>query len=445
MMRFWRDYGATRATFIIVGAFLILLAAAALFWFVPMGRIEYVTREHAQVVSSLASSSALTMGMATTTASTTPPQFVVTHVKTPDQVKAVYMTSWAAGSSKFRKHLYDLVDTTEINSVVIDVKDYTGRISFEVDDPALIATGASEERIPDIKEFIGKLHSKGVYVIARISSFQDSYLIKGHPEWAVKTTAGNVWQDYKGVKWLDAGAKPVWEYLVAIGKQSYAVGFDELNFDYIRFPSDGNLEDIAYSWGAGRNRMEVMKDFFEYIHQQFEPTGIPTSADLFGLTTSAEGDLGIGQILEYALASFDYVAPMVYPSHFGKGFIGYAKPAQYPYEVISYSMGHAVAKAEATTTRMRSIGMDPIASTTPQLYTKEVYDKNKLRPWLQAFDLGAVYTPEMVRAQIRATNDLGLDSWMLWNAASVYDVRSLLTKEGTPRVVTQKISTSTAH
>jgi len=427
MMIKLRGLGAVRTTIIIVVAFLIIITGCIFMWSLPFGRINYSANvsEAIQATSSSLVSSSTTQAMLE--ASTTP-VFVVTHIQTPLAVKAIYMTSWAAGNDKFRKHLFDLVDTTEINAVVIDVKDYSGRISFMVEDPILKETGASEKRIPDIKEFLGKLHEKGVYVIARISSFQDSYMINIHPEWAVKTNEGNVWKDYKGVKWLDAGAKPVWDYLVAIGKESYAVGFDELNFDYIRFPSDGNLKDISYSWGAGRQRSIVMKDFFSYIHDQFKPLNIPISADLFGLTTSADDDLGIGQILEYALDSFDYVAPMVYPSHFGVGFNGYKKPALYPYEVIKYSMSHAIDKAEATTTKSRALGEDMIASTTPQLYTKKSYDKNKLRPWLQAFDLGSVYTPEMVRAQIQATYDVGLDSWMLWNAGSVYKKEALLPK-----------------
>ncbi len=431
MRELWRDYGSTRMTLIIVVAFLIVAALVAALWFIPQGHIDYVASNTNPNSASVANQAVpiVTTIQTPPEASSTPPAFVVTHIATPNPLKAVYMSSWAAGSQKFRKHLYDLVDTTEINAVVIDVKDYSGHISFPVEDPMLAATGAAEKRIPDIKEFIGTLHDKGVYVIARISSFQDSFMINIHPEWAVKTKEGNVWQDYKGVKWLDAGAKPVWEYLVAIGKESYNVGFDELNFDYIRFPSDGNLRDIAYSWGEGRSRQEVMKDFFTYMHEQFSQSGIPISADLFGLTTSANDDLGIGQILENALASFDYVAPMVYPSHFGHGFIGFEKPAQHPYEVIKSSMDHAVRKAEETTTTFQNLGEDPIASTTPQLYTKESYDKSKLRPWLQAFDLGAVYTPEMVRLQIQATYDAGLTSWMLWNAGSIYKKDALLGKE----------------
>lgn len=429
MRELWREIGATRATTIIFAAFVIVVVGFFVAWFLPMGSISYSSIGlNGSLAATSTTANVLNTSSTLTTASTTPPAFVVTHVNTPEPLKGIYMSSWAAGSSKFRPHLFDLVDTTEVNAVVIDVKDYTGRISFNVEDPELAKIGASENRIPDIKEFIDKLHKKNVYVIGRISVFQDSYMMNVHPEWAVKTKEGGVWKDFKGVKWLDAGAKPVWEYAARIGREAYAVGFDELNFDYIRFPSDGNLEDISYSWAEGRQRTEIIKDFYAFMHHEFVGSGIPISADLFGLTTSAEGDLGIGQILEYALDSFDYVAPMVYPSHFGPGFDGYAKPAQHPYEIIYSSMSSAVKKALSTTTKSLLLAEEPIASTSPQLYTKKTYDKNKLRPWLQAFDLGAIYTPEMVRKQIQATYDVGLTSWMLWNAASVYDKNALLKK-----------------
>ncbi|MEI8327976.1 MAG: putative glycoside hydrolase [Candidatus Taylorbacteria bacterium] len=388
MMYSWLDNGTTRVVVILLGACFIFVCIFVVFSSLPLGKVTYSNAFEAPIV-------------ATSTES------VVTHIKTPDPLKAVYLTGWAAGNKKFRDRLFDLVDTTEINAVVIDVKDYSGRISFPVDDPMLVKIGASQNRIPDVVDYIARLHARGVYVIARISSFQDSFLINVHPEWAVKTNDGKIWQDYKGVKWLDAGAQPVWDYLIAIGKQSYAYGFDELNFDYMRYPSDGNLDDVAYSWSAGRNRREVMHDFYLYMRENLsiDSVPIPISADLFGLTTSSNDDLGIGQVLVDALPYFDYVSPMVYPSHFSKGYLNLTKPALQPYEVVKFAM---------STARDRAIA----ASSSP----------NKLRPWLQAFDLGAVYTPDMVRAQIRATNDVGLSSWSLWDAASVYDKEDLLPK-----------------
>lgn len=401
-----KKFGATRLAVIFACACCAVAAVCLLYAYFSLGEIFY--SQPANAVNAVSALSARPE-----------PKPLVYHLSAPDSLKALYFTSWAAGNAKFRKELLDIASSTEINAVVIDVKDYTGRISFAVDDPALKATGSSQNRIPDIKEFISELHERGVYVIARISAFQDSYLINVHPEWAVKTRDGGVWSDYKGVKWLDPGARPVWDYLVAIGKQAYAVGFDELNFDYIRFPSDGDLKDISYSWSDGRSRAEVMKDFFAHLRAQFASTSIPLSIDLFGLTTSAEDDLGIGQVLGDALPYFDFVDPMVYPSHFSHGFIGYDRPAEHPYEVVSYSMERAIQKAYE-------------ASSSPM----------KIRPWLQAFDLGAVYTPAMVRAQIQATYDSGLKSWLLWDAASVYDKDDLVSKGSTSSPAA--ISTTTA-
>jgi hypothetical protein len=190
MIGFWREHGSTRFATIIVVAFVVIGVLVALVWFLPLGRIEYSALLQSQ--DDVPVVAAVIPALEEVASST--PVWKATHISTPDQVKAVYMTSWAAGSEKFRKHLFELIDTTEINSVVIDVKDYTGRISFEMDDPLVIEKGAIEKRIPDIKEFIEELHKKDVYVIARISVFQDSYLINVHPEWAVKTKDGKIWQ-----------------------------------------------------------------------------------------------------------------------------------------------------------------------------------------------------------------------------------------------------------
>ncbi|MFA6272883.1 MAG: putative glycoside hydrolase [Candidatus Paceibacterota bacterium] len=326
----------------------------------------------------------------------------VTHLKTPVPLKALYLTSWTAGYNVRREKLIDLVDNTELNAVVIDIKDYTGRISFLIDNPELQAIGSAKNIVPDIKELIKKLHDKNIYIIGRISVFQDPYLVSKYPEWAVKKNSDQkvVWKDYKGITWLDAGASGVWDYIVLLAKESYALGFDELNFDYIRFPSDGNMKDVYYPWSDGYEKPEVLREFFSYLHDNLKPIGAVLSADLFGMTTTNTDDLNIGQVLEVALPYFDYVAPMVYPSHYPATFIGLGNPAEHPYEVIRYSLNAAFNRS----------------STTPQ----------KIRPWLQDFSLGAVYTAEMVRAQIQATYDSGFDSWMLWNSANRYTAAALL-------------------
>jgi len=425
-MRSWISFtGATKATLIIFVAIFLLAGIAVAIFTLPFGQIQYTDLTNSSTSTSLASIGVLDVA-STSPAFTTEPVFVVRHIETPVPLKAVYLTSWAAGSSKFRDHIRDLASTTEINAVVIDIKDYTGKIAFRVDDAGLQKFESTENRIPDIKEYIGELHDMGIYVIGRVSAFQDSHLITLHPEWAVKTIAGEVWKDYKGVKWLEVGAKPVWDYLVDIARYSHSIGFDEINFDYIRFPSDGNLRDISYGWTEGRPRSEVLREFFMYINQELSGS-MPTSADLFGLTTSAYDDLGIGQVLEDALTYFDYVSPMVYPSHYGSGFNGIPKPATEPYRVVKYAMDAAVVKAQ-------------VAGISPE----------KLRPWLQDFDLGGKYTPEMVRAQIQANYDAGLSSWMLWNAGVKYQKSALYGKDITDIIADIKplpvpeISTSTA-
>lgn len=327
------------------------------------------------------------------------------HLKTPSPLKALYITSWTAGSIERREKLIDLIDSTELNAIVIDIKDYTGRISFLIDNPELQAIGSVKKIIPDIKVLIQQLHAKNIYIIGRIAVFQDPHLVAKHPEWAVKKDSARtaIWQDYKDLTWLDVGAPGVWDYVVLLAKESYALGFDELNFDYIRFPSDGNMKDIYYPWSDGYEKPEVLREFFSYLHDNLKHLGLVLSADLFGMTTTNADDLNIGQVLEVALPYFDYIAPMVYPSHYPPTFLGLGNPAAHPYEVVRYSLDAAYQRA----------------STTPQ----------KIRPWLQDFSLGAVYTAKMVREQIQATYDSGFDSWMLWNSANRYTAAALLGKD----------------
>jgi hypothetical protein len=337
---------------------------------------------------------------ATSTASeaSTTPVFVATHVASPSEVRAVYFTSWSAGTPSFQKEMFSLVQGTRVNSVVIDVKDYSGRISFSMNDPLIQTIGSVQERIPDIEGMIAKLHEEGIYVIGRVAVFQDPYIVTVHPEWAVRNKdTGGVWRDAGGAYWVDPDNQGMWKYISTIATQAYAAGFDEINFDYVRFPSDG-VSTAVFDKSASTTKEDVITSFFSYLHDTLSPRGIPISADIFGQTTSDPGDMGIGQHFENVLPYFDYVDPMVYPSHYIDGFIGYAKPAQHPYQIVKYALDQAVARADA-------------ASSSP----------SKIRPWLQAFDLGAIYTPMMVHEQMEATADAGANGWLLWNAGAIYD------------------------
>jgi len=195
-------------------------------------------------------------GSATSTPAT-PPPFLVTHIQTPNSLHAVYFTSWAAGTPSFQKQMFSLFEATgtELNAIVIDIKDYSGRIGYVVLDPryadkTIDAIGSAQNRIPNIEKFIASLHSKGVYVIGRIQNFEDPYALKTHPEWYVKKANDTLWKDASGAYWLDPDNQEAWGYLVAIAKQGYDVGFDEINFDYVRFPSDGSVNAAVYNMTA---------------------------------------------------------------------------------------------------------------------------------------------------------------------------------------------------
>jgi hypothetical protein len=323
---------------------------------------------------------------------------VATHISTPTTVRALYMSAWVASTPSIRQKIIDLADSSEINAVVIDIKDATGRVSFLVDDPTVSDTGSPKDLIKNISELIQTLHDKNIYVIGRISVFQDPYLTQKKPEWALKTkSTGAIWKDRKGLSFLDPTKEDVWDYVTALAQESYAKGFDEINFDYIRFPSDGNIKDIAYPTSIA-SKADAIRLFWEHIHQVMTlESHIPTSADVFGLTTEATDDMGIGQVLENALPNFDFVAPMIYPSHYPKRYQGFANPATKPYEVVTIAMKKGVARAAA-------LGMDA----------------SKFRPWIQDFNMGATYTAGMIKDQIRALHEQGIDSYMVWDPANTY-------------------------
>ncbi len=340
-----------------------------------------------------------------------PAPFVATHIGTPEAVRGVYMTACVAGTPSLRDNVVKLIEDTELNSIIIDIKDYTGTISFKTDNLLLEGVKGPGCRVSDMKQFIEFLHKKGIYVVGRITVFQDPYYSKLHPNLAIKKESDKnvLWKDKKGINYIDPGAKDMWDYIVSLSNEAYSAGFDEINFDYIRFPSDGNMSDIYYPFSEGKisadidnGKAEVLKDFFAYLHDNLKDSGAKLSADLFGMTTINKDDLNIGQILEYAEPYFDFIAPMVYPSHYPKDFMGYENVNAHPYEIVKFSMDEAAKRLVA-------------ATSTPL----------KLRPWLQDNDYPVHYTSEMVRAQIQATYDAGLTSWMLWDAANTYTREAL--------------------
>ncbi len=355
------------------------------------------------------------------------------HVHTPKQVKAVYVSQCGASSDKIRSRIEELLDETEINSVIIDIKDYTGTVSFQTS-----LENANDGRgclVKDMKSYIKRLHDKGIYVIGRITVFQDPLYTTNHPEQAVQSKSlKQPWKDYKGLHFVDVGARDFWEYIVKLSKEAFEEYlFDELNYDYIRYPSDGPMKDAVYTLSDYQNRSDELEKFFDYLHTHVKVKDkaghTPVmSADLFGMTTTNYDDLTIGQVLEKALPYFDYIAPMVYPSHYPSAFLGLGNPNKNVYKVVNYSMKKAVERVAATSTKIQSLKYKPITATST-VYKKPSYDKNKLRPWLQDFDYGGTYGVKEIRDQIQAVYDAGLHSWMLWDPSNIYTKEALLSSD----------------
>lgn len=334
----------------------------------------------------------------------------------PPVVKAVYATSWSAGSRAKIDYLIDLIRTTELNAIVIDIKDYSGVVGYETALPQVKQYGAEELRISDISGLIEQLHAEKIYVIGRLAVFQDQKLAVARPELALKDrTNGGLWRDRKGLAWIDPVSEEAWAYNAAIARDALELGFDEINFDYIRFASDGVLADIVHPfWNASTTlRTTAIESFFQYLAKTLPPERI--SADLFGLVTVDAGDLGIGQQFERALPYFGAVAPMMYPSHYQSGFSGFKNPAEHPYEVVRRSVGDALARFNtydqrrannASTTTPASLALsNELLVTGSESSVIRHQSFVRLRPWLQDFDLGADYDAVKVRAQIAAVYD----------------------------------------
>lgn len=310
-------------------------------------------------------------------------------------VRGIYLTGYTAGRRERFEELVRLVDETELNAMVIDVKDDRGKITYRSDLAEVLAAGAVDEKIQDVDRLLRALRRKDIYPIARIVTFKDPAIVRTRPDLAARNTAGEIWRDRTGAAWLDPYNREAWEYNLAIAREAALKGFREIQFDYVRFPSDGSVRTIVYPKNDGRQRADVIADFLAYARKELEPYRVFVSADIFGLITSVSDDQGIGQVLEKLAGGVDYLSPMVYPSHYALGTFGLADPDAAPYQTVFRSLADAV----------RRLGEDR---------------KLILRPWLQDFSLRNSYGPGEVKSQIRAVEDLGLKEWLLWNPANYY-------------------------
>jgi hypothetical protein len=318
----------------------------------------------------------------------------------PAVVRGVYLNAWVFGGKRF----YDLVrlaDSTEINTFVIDVKDDTGYLTYRSSVSTAIEIGANNMiRARNVRERLAVLREHGIHPVARVVVAKDPLLAKQKFNWAIHDTEGGLWQDRQGFEWVDAYRDSVWLYAAEVAEEAVLLGFSEVQFDYVRFPDEPrHLMERAFFPARvnGESRRRAVRRNLELVRSRIRPLGVPFTIDVFGLTTSARSDMGIGQVWEDVIAIADVVLPMVYPSHYYRGAYGYRRPNAEPYAIVQRALADGI----------RRSGKIPGAGT--------------IRPYLQSFTLGRPrYTASEVRAQIEAVHDLGLAEWVLWNSSGRY-------------------------
>lgn len=324
-----------------------------------------------------------------------------------EPVKALYVNAWAFGSSKLTQ-LVTLADSTEINAFVVDVKDDTGCLLYPSEVTVAQQIGATRcVRTRDVKSRLDTLRAHDIYAIARIVVAKDPLLAEHRPQWSVQHRDGGLWRDRIGSAWVDAYNDSVWIYAAQLAEEAVRLGFSEVQFDYVRFPDEPKemmAQAVFSSRGRGETQRSGVQAGIAILANRIQPLGVPITFDIFGLTAAATGDLGIGQVWEDFITVADVVLPMVYPSHYYRGSYGLAVPNAEPYRVVRNALMEAIERSR------------PVANAAT------------IRPYLQAFTLGRRkprYTPHEIREQIRAAEELGIETWVLWNPRSVYQRDSL--------------------
>jgi len=339
-------------------------------------------------------------------------------------IKALYVNAWAFGSPKLWQ-LVRLADETEINAFVVDVKDDTGCLLYPSAVPTAEQIGANRcVRAKDAKARLDTLAAHGIYPIARIVVAKDPLLAERKGAWSVKDRdTGGLWRDRINIAWVDAYNDSVWIYSAQLAQEAAQMGFREVQFDYVRFPDEPRermATAIFPAHRSGQTKREAVREHVALLKDRLRPFGVPVTFDIFGLTASVTtGDLGIGQVWEDFVSVADVVLPMVYPSHYYRGAFGYAWPNGQPYHIVHSALTDALQRSR------------PLPGSA------------EIRPFLQAFTLGRRlprYTPFEIREQIRAVEDLGITSWVLWNPRSVYQRGSLRPKHGTESAAGQTVS-----
>jgi hypothetical protein len=345
------------------------------------------------------------------------------RVPRPDSLRALYVNGWAAGGRTRMRELIRIADETEINAFVIDIKESDTYLTHDSTGIAL-AKEIGADTMPRsrwLPQLVDTLIAHGIYPIARIVVFKDRMLAEKKPELAIRHVDGSVWLDQKGKPWVNPYDQRVWDYNIAIAREALDLGFSEVQWDYVRFPdvTEARRRTMAFPGSNGVSRDDNIAAFIRYSKEQLAEYQVPVTADVFGLVTHLEGDVGIGQNWEKVITTADAVLPMVYPSHYFGGVYGFTRPNAHPYEMVRISMQDAVERTRTVQQRGQKTG--------------------EIIPWLQAFTAdylhdGITYGASHVRQQIAATYDAGLKSWVLWNPGSNYQVylSALRPADGSP-------------
>ena len=373
------------------------------------------------------------------------------------RVKGIYVTGAMAGTSNM-DNLIALVDRTELNTMVIDVKNDEGRVVYDMDSAFVREIGAVKEYVSDMPGLIRKCKEHGIYLIARIVAFKDPFLAENRQDLALTDKNGNIFRDKSGLAWVNPYKREVWDYLLEIARQAASVGFDEIQFDYIRFSTDAGMSKVDFGEEAlEQDKEDVITEFTIYAAQELHDMGVPLSADVYGVIIDSKLDASIVGQNYYEMAKhLDYISPMVYPSHYGPGNLGLAVPDAQPYETIFRSMktsrkvlagmGREAENMQVSGNDVsgNSISGNSISENNASGKSMDAADPKDLvpnqeiradvRPWLQDFTATWVkghirYGPEEIRAQIQAVYDAGYEEWILWNASNRYTEGGLLPEE----------------
>jgi hypothetical protein len=332
------------------------------------------------------------------------------NVLIPVQVKGIYVNSLAAGSDKL-KQLIEIADKTEINAMIIDVKDDQGRISYAMDSMMAQEIGAITNHISDIEQLIIQLKSKDIYLIARITAFKDSYLAEQKNEWAIKNKDGSLYRDSSGACWVNPYEREAWDYLMDIAAQAAEIGFDEIQFDHIRFPTGSRASKADYGEEAENiTREKIILEFTKFAYEKLKPLGVSVSADVYGsiINSSTEAAM-LGQNYEEMAKYLDYICPIIYPSNFEEGIYGVEYPDLEPYQIVSEVLK---------------------ASKEKLTHNPEKEHLAIVRPWLQDFTAAWTehhqqYGEKELKEQIAGVYAAGYKEWMIWNSESEFTVESL--------------------